>query len=165
MVLAGLALALLLICPGSSGAQVKATPADALEALRDLDAAVSVGVTFQEYMRRLADTKIRIDRYLRVTRDQSKVRKLIADAMDSYEFAGAAWNAKISEDWVSVADDPRSGICPEIESVISQETKKALADEKIIGEKGMRGLVITTRVPLFWRCASRKASEAAHLAK
>jgi len=71
----------------------------AITALRDLEALVKAGIVFNEYQRRLGDTRIIVDRF---TRGHDKdlaepSRKKILDAMDEYEAARNYWNDSIEE--------------------------------------------------------------------
>jgi hypothetical protein len=81
---------------------------EAVTALKALKSATSVGVTYAEYMRRLADTKIVVDHSSALLKTPT-LSTQIDGAMTSYELVGSAWDAKIQkrglESYLSIAGD------------------------------------------------------------
>ena len=67
---------------------------DALDALKALESVTEVGVTYQDYLRRLGDAKIAVDRASRKIKNQ-ELQLSLAEAMLHYQIVGEAWDAKI----------------------------------------------------------------------
>ncbi len=69
---------------------------EAIQALQDLQAANRAGLNYDEYSRRVVDTKIKVDRYLRgVSSRSTDIYGKVSDAMGFYEYARLVWAAKI----------------------------------------------------------------------
>jgi hypothetical protein len=87
----------------------------ALQAVQELRAATRVGVTQQEYSKRLIDTQIRVDRALQgipTTARAGHVSLVIRNAMDRYKFADEVWGIKIQYSGVIASISDRWGGYP-----------------------------------------------------
>lgn len=74
--------------------------ARAHQALRDLQTATAIGVTYPEYSKRLIDTKIAVERSSLSKIPAGTGAYNLAIAMMFYEFAGEVWQAKVQGDKV-----------------------------------------------------------------
>src|SRR5262249_23254691 len=72
----------------------KAAAADAIKALGRIDAAVEVGVTYQQYGQLVIDAKAVVNETAKVL-PQGQMLTNISDCMDDYRDAGTVWNFKI----------------------------------------------------------------------
>jgi hypothetical protein len=72
----------------------KAAAADAIKALGRIDAAVEVGVTYQQYGQLVIDAKAVVNETARVL-PQGKMLTNLTETMDAYKDAGTIWNRKI----------------------------------------------------------------------
>src|SRR5438128_1620847 len=84
----GIALGLVFVVGAAAGED---THRDALRALQALRSATTIGITYQDYARRLVDTKIIVDRDLAT--DEAGARLKLA--MGYYGLAGRAWSEKV----------------------------------------------------------------------
>ena len=69
---------------------------EALQVLKALQSVTRVGVTYPDYMRRLGDTKIAVDRVLDGVKEQ-ELRSSIEMAMLYYGRVGHVWDAKVQK--------------------------------------------------------------------
>ena len=77
-------------------ARARNEASEAIQALQDLQSATRVGLTYNEYSRRLVDTRIKVDRYLRGPSNRSAdIQSKIEDAMDLFEYARTVWAVDI----------------------------------------------------------------------
>jgi hypothetical protein len=78
------------------GAGERQAAQEALRALKGLQSVTRAGVTYQDYMRRLGDTSIAVDRGADGVKDP-ELRSSIETAMLYYRQVGSVWNAKIQK--------------------------------------------------------------------
>jgi hypothetical protein len=69
---------------------------EAIKALRRLDSAVSVGLTYREYGTRLVDTKVAVDEQLEKVAE-GELKMEIMRAMSDYKKASQLWELKVTE--------------------------------------------------------------------
>jgi hypothetical protein len=72
----------------------KAAVADAIKALARIEAAVQVGVNYQQYGQLVIDAKAVVNETARVLQE-GEILTNLSDAMDAYRDAGRVWNHKI----------------------------------------------------------------------
>jgi len=77
--------------------EVTAKGKAAVEALEALQSVLSVGVNYADYQRRLGDTKIITDQFMRVAPEEALARKVINEAQEAYKQALWAWKWKIEQ--------------------------------------------------------------------
>ena len=82
--------------PPRLGAGERHAAQEALRALKGLQSVTRAGVTYQDYMRRLGDTSIAVDRAADGVKDP-ELRSSIETAMLYYRQVGSVWNAKIQK--------------------------------------------------------------------
>jgi len=125
---------------GTLGRQAPPTPpavADALNALKALESAVSAGLTYRDYVPRVADTKIHVDRAVN-SQGSPAIAALLSDAMNFYIVAAEFWGPSSNNFLDSLAMIDRLPPCRAAASTAtSQDTVK-----------------------LLWACASTKIAEA-----
>ena len=118
---------------------------EAVTALKALRSVTSVGVTYAEYLRRLADTKIVVDRSSSALVKSTGLRVQIDGVMTSYALVGSAWDAKIQksdlEPYLRIAGD-----CDASKDVLSRAAgeKYPFITHEVYG------------VPTLMTCASEK---------
>jgi hypothetical protein len=118
---------------------------EAVTALKALHSVTSVGVTYAEYLRRLADTKIVVDRSSSALVKSPGLQAQIDGVMMSYELVGSAWDAKIQkrglEPYLRIAED-----CDASKEVLSRAAseKYPFITHEVYG------------VPTLMSCASEK---------
>lgn len=83
---------------------------EALSALKALESVTTVGVTYQEYMRRLGDAKIKLDQVSEQIKDP-EIRTSVVIAMTFYQGTGQFWNAKIQKYDLRKALEPFAPTC------------------------------------------------------
>jgi hypothetical protein len=151
--------------------------ASALDALRSLRSAVGAGATFTQYMARLQDTKIQVDRYLTTaSADSNSQKSQIARAMQLYAFAGTAWDIKNQdytiEAYASLATNPLVATCANFKDFWKNPPKEEVGkvmwdaaknDDPKNYTKGF--LIAHFGVGEIWKCASKAVEEAERLQK
>lgn len=124
--------------PAGSSEKENAAADDAIKALGRLEAAVEVGVSYQQYTQLLIEVKPATNEAER-TLGEGVLRTHIAEAMQAYEDAGAIWKDKI--EW------PRR---PTVPAPIAKKYNLEIEDS----QGGMRTV---------WTVASAKLAEARRL--
>lgn len=151
---------------------------EALSALKALQSTTNVGVTYGEYLKRVADTKIQIDRSLGGVR-RGDAEKLMELAMLSYVRASTVWQAKItlgnaSPEFVrKMREREESETCPQVRELLTRteeqwrrylaRTKEGRELSSLIrpGDSWEFDLMtLAYLVPAFWSCASDEIAEA-----
>src|SRR5215471_5478686 len=81
----------------AGGMLAQTSPAtDALDALRALKSVTEMGVSYRDFLPRVADAKIKVDRYLESpANDEAALRGKIKVAMRLYVLSTVAWSNKI----------------------------------------------------------------------
>lgn len=90
---------------------------EAMKALKGLRSVAQGGITYRDYVPRVSDAKIVVDRYLQEP-DASPVKTSISEAMQFYVFAGAVWNAKITSQ-PGIGAHPMVERCPALREKVS----------------------------------------------
>ena len=141
----------------------KALPADgAIRALKALQSAVRVGLSFRDYGPRVVDTRIKVDEYLETKAGTPSRRQSVGRAMMFYEQALSTWEAQLKNDGnVSlVRIDMLHGIaCGELRELTG------LIRENYSNSTDRRGVSVdssftTGLLSRIWSCASESISEA-----
>jgi len=149
---------------GEAARVVRNEAAGAVRALRDLESATHAGVNYQEYRRRLADTRIEVDRYARSAPDED-VRAKVTDAMDLYEYGARVWEASIRFKTTTGLDSlmrAREDTLRLIKDPAIQKCRSALLEAKSYMEEGKDNEDQTSRAvsytlsmtPKIWGCAA-----------
>jgi hypothetical protein len=129
---------------------------EALSALKALASVTSVGVTYQEYMRRLGDAKIKIDEVSEQIRDP-ETRTAVATAMSFYEGTGNVWNAKIQKYDLRKMLEPFAASCQLIVDLFNRPTPGA---DKYLSPEQIKYIQLEVEgVPTMMGCASQKVAE------
>jgi hypothetical protein len=102
----------------SAGEKRAAT--ETLQALKALESVTEAGVTYQEYLRRLGDAKIVVNRASEGIKEP-ELKSSITTTMLYYEQIGSVWNAKIQK--YDLADYFRSAAadCPAAKELIDKD--------------------------------------------
>lgn len=133
---------------------------DALTALRDLRSVLTVGVNYQNYLERVGESKIRVDRYLAQPDERAAVaRKPLIDAVELYRVAGVAW--KGSQTYTlpevrRVAADPALDLCEELAPLLTKPLEGSVRHTP----EELRGLNAMRYFRVLWNCAAKKVAEA-----
>lgn len=120
------------------------TPAtDALDALRGLKSITEVGVSYRDYMPRVLDAKIKVDKYLAGAAKDDPTAKRVTTIMQMYIIAAKGWGADITKDYgaqqkaaESVAGNPEIMACPAmpIEKPHKPDPAEAAEAAKVMAE-------------------------------
>jgi len=120
--------------------------ANALKSLKKLSAATEVGISFQEYGKRLIDVKIEVDDSITSLPD-GYVKDEIKLAMEAYTDASTAWNNMIRDDY----------LFPSLEPGKSLQKKYSIPIDRSIGMDLLpRNLVLST----IWAAARQHIENA-----
>jgi hypothetical protein len=143
---------------------------EAVQALTDMRSALSVGVTLQDYGRRLADAKIKVDRFLsQPERGDKELRMAVAHAIEHYRLAGKAWALTIPMNAGYGGDEAEelgreSGLvsC----GYIAQYLDLQITGSRVpAGTVRSRGYMAAREFKQLWRCAADKTADAERLLK
>jgi hypothetical protein len=135
-------------------ADERRTATEALQGLQNLRSVTEAGLNYSEYSRRVLDGKIQVDRYVNASGGNQELKNGMAEALDLYLFAGAAWNAKIREAYTEVGFDRRIEMCPVVRTF-----RDAATSGQYISLDEAKGIRVATSVPLIWSCASARVRE------
>lgn len=147
---------------------------EALGSLKTLQSVVSSGINYQNYVSRVADAKVQIDRYIQepVHQDET-IRQIVKDAMDYYVLASLAWSARIREsnsDYVNVARNPLLSRCSKIQEFLSERRKDPMwqilleMDKTPTHQQVLIGEAVgESGIPLLWSCAADRTATAGAL--
>ena len=120
----------------------------ALDAVKALRSMTKAGITYHDYIPRVADTQVQVDRYLETGTNET-VKTQVRAVMGIYKLASDAWQLKLNERWGSaeahdLARSPLLDLCPAMKPhlVITQDWDTG------------RAIQIATSFPLLWGCAS-----------
>lgn len=67
----------------------------AIEAIKGLQSVVKAGTPYSEYSRRVLDAQVQVDRFVNSEQGTAKLRYEVKTAMNTYNLASRAWNAKL----------------------------------------------------------------------
>ena len=144
-----------------------ATPAvsairEALKALKALESNTHAGVTYQDYVRRVADTQALVDRH---QSDTTPATQAMDDAMRYYRTASKTWEWKltnpkdIEDQWAAVTVAVFSGDlasrCSHLRDL--QERTRGAERSDVKWDRVLQA------IPTLWLCASERIAEAARL--
>lgn len=126
------------------GAPVRQAPptppvvADALSALKALGSAVSAGLTYRDYVPRVADTKIHVDRAVVDGNTPPAITASLSDAMSYYILAARLWQWEIGH-----PQRVNNDLGVSVPSCVDSGS-----------------LFTITQMEALWKCASAKIAEA-----
>jgi len=147
----------------AAAAEPSATLVRAMTALRGLESATVAGLTYPEYLRRLADAKAEFDRLDRGSRN-SPAGEALARALGYYVAAAKVWGADTDPGNVTwgmlAAALPREAdrsMCGPVQAIADEAAK-----ERAGGHNDFTG---TVEIPPIWACASKQLAEAQRLLK
>jgi hypothetical protein len=143
---------------------------EAMDSLKALQSIASMGVSYRDYTPKVLDAKVKVDKYMAETASQpSPSRSAIGLAMRFYELGAQAWNIKVSGNAGSMANDtalgetllndPEITSCPGIAQMMTS-FRQLLGKSKHAPPVAMYGILAGDQVPVFWKCASGKVTEA-----
>ncbi len=135
----------------------------ALQALDMLRALTQTGITYQDYVARLNEVQVQVDRSLLAMADRgSQTRQAVELALNYYLAAGLAWQATLihrESSWVALAQrlprDTEFAMCPAVRLVFGQAEKERPPEETF-------ALEALSAAP-FWSCAAQQVSRAQRL--
>lgn len=153
-----------------SGPAQPSARGEAMNALKGLQSVTRGGITYTEYAPQVKAAKSLVDRYLREPPEQGSraARAAIAEAMQYYVLASAAWNARVARgDYAIAGADPVIEKCPELKRVVDEayaERAKTPAYLKSTPTSALTayddGRAVAANLPIVWACASDKIAEA-----
>jgi len=133
---------------------------EALQAVKALHSVTTAGVNYNEYLRRVLDAKIQVDRYTQAEGGDEEVKGRMREAMALYVFAKDAWSVRISERSARGYDDlagrPEVGLCPQLKEDIEEWMRRP---DRSGREEADRGFKIAYSQPRLWQCASERVAE------
>lgn len=162
---------------------VAATEAEeALHALQALQSTTRIGVTYQEYQRRLIDTAIIVDRFLKIHNpSEGELRARLGMALALYQQASTWWEARIilgiggARSFLAHARANRNAeVCPEMRDLLGRtpedwehiapmepETTEQL--RKLLAPGRADALTLHRAISALWICASSEIEHAERL--
>lgn len=153
-------------------AAFKADAREVLKELKALESVVQVGVTWQDYSRRLGDAKIKSDAFQQkyAKSPMPRVSQSLDDAMGYFAAAGQAWSAKISgagsdyagagSDYAALARNPYCVKCAALQAAIVQ-MRKELPPGPSFDQSISDGLIISViGMSPLWKSASASIADA-----
>jgi hypothetical protein len=161
-----LAVALSVITPTLAFAEAP-TARDTLTAFKAIHSVLDLGVNFNEYNRRLIDTKIRFDQYAErkpATPADANVRAALTSVMKYHRLALAVWSVKTQlggDVLLSTFDALKGDPCARLRPLMGDIARNwpNTEDRKIpVGEPWSERIL-----PALWSCASDKIAEADRL--
>jgi len=139
---------------------------DALEVLKTLQSVTQVGVTYRNYLPRVADTKTAVAKFLATPQQKGTnfaIKHNIELAMRYYELAAHAWTAKINTDLAAAAQvretlqNQEIASCPVLHEWLMGHTDPGLPDAT--------PLLLGAQPSILWTCASGKIAETERILK
>lgn len=161
-----------------ASAALAQTPAsDAIDALRGLNSATDVSLTFAEYSKRMIDAKVKVDKYLADAPKDDPPRETIQNTMRLYVLAGQLWSASVqgtvpadapaeeilaSPEWSACSDlAPRIAAAktkkPWYETTTTKMTEKqraALRAKDHLTPASHLAMDLARNPGILWKCAS-----------
>ncbi len=132
LTLAALVMLSLNACASLSNKQDPAV-SDAIKALRRIEAAVQVGVNFQQYGQLLIEAKSQVNEASAKLPD-GELKRELNEAMEAYVDAGRVWNNKIQGYMILADSEPGKTVIPKYSLRTTTESRgrqEANADEAI----------------------------------
>jgi hypothetical protein len=151
------------------------TPAakEALAALRTLQSATEIGISYRDYAPRVIDAKTKLDAYLdEPETDDAALRSRLETVMKIFIMAGQAWTDKMATDRVlrgqaldntdfgalgrAILTDKEISACPGFPKRIEEASAmlRALPTQSLDSSMGV--LAAMAGPQIFWTCASSK---------
>lgn len=141
------------VAPPPASEVERAAFADALRALKDIQAVSTPTVPYPVYSSRVAFAKADVNRYLGVAA-APELKAGVRDTMELHVLAAAAWRARTldsKEMWEALGQDPAIDLCPSARRVIDfAETPGGQS------RAHARGLSVAVAIPLLWECAGAR---------
>lgn len=157
-----LALLALSSLPCDAGAAPEAH--QALQGLQEVRSTLSVGVSYLDYTRRVADAKIRVDRYLaQPERGDRAAREAINEAVEFYRVASIAWRISATlyvQETRALGAESALDRCGQLRPLLARRDSSKITDGSVAG---VRGLNAARDFKILWSCASDKIAEAEKL--
>jgi hypothetical protein len=140
--------------PPAAGAQPTLLK-EALRALKSLQSVSRAGVIYRDYTPRVSDTKIHVDGYLESRAADQRIKKLMAEAMELYIFAGQAWNSRIRNAMGDqIYNHGTIALCPALrEHLDTRQPEPPLSVEEV------REIAVWNSMAYLWNCASDRITE------
>jgi hypothetical protein len=154
----------------SASTSQSAPASEALRALKALQSATSVGITYRYYAPRVIDTKVQVDRFLLGNAIGPERAHMLA-AMGYYELAAQAWSYASTEPlggFVGVGQrvEAERATCPSLQSLVDQGVSRAARMRSTTEEDRLRSIGIVTGssgLTIVWACAAAELAEAEKL--
>ena len=126
---------------GGCGSSTKNSKQKVLDELRSLESVASAGIAYQDYSRRVLDTKIVVDRILKEM-PQSKTKDDLVEIMECYVTAKNYWGYAIEHPKESeVVSDELKASCEKFDVILLPFSERLNAKAE--------------NVPIFWAWASQ----------
>lgn len=136
---------------------------EALRALKALNSALSVGLTYRDYHQRLIETKIIVDQYVETPRAQERGMQSVLDrTMSIYQIGGSIWRVQLSNDGrvpLSFIDGLHQMPCSRLKPITTR-VWEAYADSTDRIHVGADTSYTPNLLPLVWACATDGIREA-----
>jgi hypothetical protein len=161
-----IAIALVTLFTVPVAAQPTPSARETLTSFKALHSALGIGLNYDDYNRRLIDTKIKFDQYAErkaATVTDAKVKATISSAMDYHRLAQSAWTTKARTGEVRLFnfDAVKNDLCTRLRPLMADiERNWPDTDDRnvmVVEPWGDR------LIPALWSCASDKINEAEKL--
>lgn len=151
--------AIFLTPPPPRAAEPALSPAEALAALKQLQAFVSAqSRSLPDYTAQVAQSRIPVETYLNAAPADAPVRPSMADALALYEFVAKVWESRLTNSASASAANGRNAIidrCASLQRIMAGYPA-ATSQENA----WRRGVALEFEIPSIWVCASEKVGEA-----
>ena len=156
------------LTPPTSGTAAEApppSPADALAALKKLQASVSSQPprALPAYTAQVNESRVPVEKYLKAAPVDSALQPAIADALALHTFAVKVWESRLQNSASASAENGRNPIvdkCPALKKVVAGYPAPTTQENA-----WRRGTALEFEIPAIWACAGEKVSEAEAAAK
>jgi len=131
----------------------RAALVDAINGLRQLQAASTPNLAYSVYASRVMFAKADVDRYLTASAP-AETKDRVREVLDLHLLASAAWKARslnAREAWESVGQDPALDLCPAARRIVDFAEQPASQSRA-----HTRGVAIASAIPLLWECAAER---------
>ncbi len=151
--------AIFLTPPSSAAAPPAPSPADALAALKKLQAFVGrPSQTLPSYTAQVNETRVPVETYLKTAPVDSSLQPAIADALGLYAFAVKVWESRLTNSASTTAEIGRNQIvekCPSLQHIVAGYPAATTQENA-----WRRGTALEFQIPAIWSCAGEKIGEA-----
>jgi hypothetical protein len=151
------ALSLLISASPAWAAENGASARDAIRALKALNSALSVGLTYRDYHQRLIETKIIVDQYVETPRPRERLIQLTLDrTMSIYQMAASIWDVRLANQErvpLSMIDALHQISCANL-TPMTTRIREAYANSTDRVGVGADSSYTLNLLPLVWACAA-----------